>query len=277
MNDQVVLITGCSSGIGLAAAVEFARRGCTVVATMRDLARSDRLRAGFADVGADADIRRLDVIDDASVAQAVAGVMRDHGRIDVVISNAGVGSDGTLEELTLADIRAVLDVNFLGTVRVIKAVLPAMRERGAGRLIAVGSTAGLLGQPFNDAYCASKFALEGLLESLHPVVAQFGVHVTVVEPGPVAGEFVENSGGAGGPPADGPYALARVRFQAVQDSGYEMAQSPHEIACLLWDVATVASPHLRYQTSNAITRLAGIKLKDLTGERVVGLTRTWIE
>ena len=103
------------------------------------------------------------------------------------------------------------------------------------------------------------------------------MHVTVVEPGPVAGEFVENSGGAGGPPADGPYALARVRFQAVQDSGYEMAQSAHEIACLLWDVATVASPHLRYQTSNAITRLAGIKVKDLTGERVVGLTRTWIE
>lgn len=277
MSDRVVLITGCSSGIGLATAVEFARRGCAVVATMRDVARSDELRAALAEAHAAADIRRLDVVDAASVEHCVSAVITQYGRIDVVISNAGVGSDGTLEELTVDDIRSVMDVNFFGTVRLFKAALPAMRERRSGRLIAVGSMAGILGQPFNDAYCASKFALEGLLESLHPVVAGFGVHVTVVEPGPVAGEFVSKSGGAGERDAGGPYAAARARFQEVQDGGYEMAQSALEVGRVLWDVAAAPSPHLRYQTSDAISRLAGIKLKDLTGERVVGLTRTWIE
>ena len=272
----VVLITGCSSGIGRATAVEFAAHGCCVVATMRDLRGADGLRADLAAAGVSAEIRQLDVVDDASVDGCLGDVVDAHGRIDVLISNAGVGSDGTLEELPLDDFRSAMDVNFFGTVRLLKSVFPAMRERRSGRLICVGSTAGLLGQPFNDAYCASKFALEGLLESLHPVAASFGVHVSVVEPGPVSGEFVQKSGGVGDR-SDGPYAAMRERFELVQHNGYDMAQTPPDIAAVLWRVATAESPDLRCQTSDGISRLAGIKLKDLTGNRVTGLTRSWIE
>jgi len=279
VNDQVVLITGCSSGIGLAAAVAFAQRGATVVATMRNLDRSGDLRAALAaaGVGVDVDVMQLDVTDDTSVAAAVEAVVAQHGRIDVVVNNAGVGCDGTMEELTLNDFRDVLDANFFGVLRLCKAVMPAMRERGSGRLIAVSSMAGTLGQPFNDAYCASKFALEGLMESLHPVAATFGVDVCIVEPGPVTGTFVDSSTGAGARAADSPYVAVRERFSAVQRGAYEIAQTPQEIAAVLLDVATTPTPHLRYQTSDGGSRLIGVKIKDLTGERLTGLTRSWIE
>jgi NAD(P)-dependent dehydrogenase (short-subunit alcohol dehydrogenase family) len=281
--ERVVLITGCSSGIGLAAAAAFASGGWHVVATMRDLARSAPLRDALAAAAGDAgdaggvDIRQLDVVDQASVQSAVAGILADFGRIDAVVNNAGVGCDGTLEELSIDDIRAVMDVNFFGTVRVFQAALPSMRERRAGRLIAVGSIGGVLGQPFNDAYCASKFAVEGMLESLQPVVAPFGVHVSVIEPGPVAGEFVQHAAIAGfGRQDGGPYSQARAKFQIVQDGGYEHAETPEQVAAVILEVANSPSPLLRYQTSAGISRFAGIKVKDLTGERVTGLTSAWI-
>lgn len=276
MSDPVVLITGCSSGIGLAAAVEFARNGFTTVATMRDLAKADPLRAALAAAGASADIRLLDVDDPMSVGAAVAAVTADHGQIDIVVSNAGVAADGTLEELSLDDIRAVFETNFFGTVSLFKAVLPSMRERGNGRLIAVSSVAGALGQPFNDAYCASKQALEGLLESLHPVAAQVGVHVSVVEPGPVLGQFVQHGAAPSERAAGGPYAAARARFQAVQEGGYAGAQTPTEIAEVLVQVARAEVPVFRHQTSEGVSKLVGVKLKDLTGERLTGLTARWV-
>ena len=186
---SVVLVTGCSSGIGMAAAVEFARQGATVVATMRDLDRSSALRDALAAAGCEADVRALDVDGDEAVPRVLSEVSRDHGGVDIVVSNAGIGIDGTTEELSLAEFRRSFETNVLGSVRMLHALLPAWRARGSGRLIAVSSVSGALGMPFNDAYCMSKFALEGLLESLHPVVAQHGIHVSVVEPGPVAGDF----------------------------------------------------------------------------------------
>jgi NAD(P)-dependent dehydrogenase (short-subunit alcohol dehydrogenase family) len=271
-----VLITGCSSGIGLAAAVEFARRGCDVVATMRDLDRAGPLRAALEAARADADVRVMDVADDASVSAGVAGVAADHGGPDVVVSNAGIGIDGSTEELTVDDFRAAFETNVLGSVRLLHAVLPAWRARGSGRFVAVSSVAGAVGQPFNDAYCASKFALEGLLESLHPVIAPFGIHVSLVEPGPVAGDFAEKYGPGAGRPADGPYADAYSRFKAVQSGGYETAQTNQEIAEHLWSVAVAEHPVLRYQTSELVERLVGLKLKDMTGERVTGATAKWV-
>jgi NAD(P)-dependent dehydrogenase (short-subunit alcohol dehydrogenase family) len=168
-----VLITGCSSGIGLAASVEFARQGCDVVATLRDVGRSQPLRDALADVDCDADIRVLDVADDDSVAAGVAAIVADHDGIDVVISNAGLGIDGTTEELSIADFRLSFETNVLGSVRLLHAMMPLWRSAGRGRFIAVSSVSGAIGQPFNDAYCMSKFALEGMLESLAPVAAQF--------------------------------------------------------------------------------------------------------
>lgn len=272
----VALVTGCSSGIGLATAVELARQGCSVVATMRDPERSRPLRDALAEAGVGADIRVLDVADDERCGSALASIMADHGPIDVVVSNAGVGIEGTTEEVAIDEFRLSFETNVLGAVRLLHAVLPTWRERRSGRLIAVSSVSGALGLPFNDAYCTSKFALEGLLESLHPVAAQHGIHVSIVEPGPVAGEFAHRYGPPAGRVADGPYEVARAKFQAVQDAGYGTAQTNEEIARFLWQVVSTESPLLRYQTSELVTRMVALKLKDLTGERVTGMTSNWI-
>jgi NAD(P)-dependent dehydrogenase (short-subunit alcohol dehydrogenase family) len=273
---RCTLVTGCSSGIGLAAAVKFASAGDTVVATMRDLSRSGPLRVALADAGASADVRALDVADDAGAAAALAAVLRDHGRVDTIVSNAGIGVDGTTEELSLADFRASFETNVLGAVRLLHAVMPAWREQGGGRFIAVSSVAGAIGQPFNDAYCMSKFALEGLLESLAPVAAQFGIQISMVEPGPVAGVFVEKSRGPHPNPVDGPYSAPRGRFEAVQTGAFDAAQTNEEIAQMLWDVAAADEPLLRYQTSELVQRMVGQKLKDLTGERLLKMTSRWV-
>jgi NAD(P)-dependent dehydrogenase (short-subunit alcohol dehydrogenase family) len=271
-----VLITGCSSGIGLAAAVQFARRGATVAATMRNLDRAGPLRSALTAAGAAADLWALDVADDESVAAAVAAITAGHGVPDVVISNAGVGYDGTTEEMSIAEFRTAFETNTLGSVRLLHAVLPEWRRRGDGRFIAVSSVAGVVGQPFNDVYCMSKFALEGMLESLAPVVATHGIKVSVVEPGPVAGDFATRTPAPSGRTGSSPYAAARERFQSVQDEGYSVAQTNEQIAEVLWEVASSEAPLLRYQTSDPVARLIGKKLKDMTGERVLALTSAWV-
>jgi NAD(P)-dependent dehydrogenase (short-subunit alcohol dehydrogenase family) len=263
-----VLITGCSSGIGLAAAGAFADAGFDVLATMRDVGRADPSLAARG-----IEVRRLDVADD-SAAAAVQAVIADRGGIDVVVSNAGIGIDGTTEELTVDDFRRSFETNVIGSVRLLQAVLPTWRAAGAGRFVAVSSIAGVFGQPFNDAYCASKAALEVMVESLHPVVAAQGIHLSLVEAGPVAGEFQNRYAGSGRDPS-GPYAAARDRFRVVQDGGYAAAQTPAQIAAFLLQVATTEAPVLRYQTSEAVTKLVALKLKDLTGERITGLTARW--
>ena len=273
---QVTVITGCSSGIGMAAGVAFARRGDQVVATMRRPDAAAALYAALAAEGLTADVRALDVADDDSVTTAMAAILADYGHIDVVVSNAGIGCDGTTEELTIADFRSVLETNTLGTVRLLHAVLPSWRERGAGRFISVGSMAGVVGQPFHDAYCASKFAVEGLLESLHPVVAPFGISVSIVEPGPVASAFHEKLSPPPSRLADGAYAEPRARFRAFQDVTDAGAQSNAEVADVIVEVAASEHPALRYQTSEIVQRLIGRKLKDMDGRRVTDLTSGWV-
>jgi NAD(P)-dependent dehydrogenase (short-subunit alcohol dehydrogenase family) len=272
----VVLITGCSSGIGMASAVEFARHGNTVVATMRDLARSEPLRAALGAAGLEADIRTLDVSNDRSVAVAVESIVADYGDADVIVSNAGIGIEGTTEELAIDDFRVSFETNTLGSVRLLHAVMPSWRERGSGRFIAVSSMAGAMGHPFNDAYCMSKFALEGMLESLNPVAAQFGIRISVIEPGPVAGDFATKHG-VPDKRADGPYLAAREKFAVIQDGGFANAQSNEEVAEMIVDIAVADEPMFRYQTSEMVTKVIGLKLNDMSGERVAKMTARWIQ
>jgi NAD(P)-dependent dehydrogenase (short-subunit alcohol dehydrogenase family) len=273
---RVVLVTGSSSGIGLATAVAFARAGDVVLASMRDVNRSEPLQQAALDAGIDVEIVQLDVTENGSIERCVDDAVAEHGRIDVLVNNAGVGFAGTLEELSDADLRRSIEVNFLGVANMTRAVLPIMRGAGRGRIIAVGSISGALGQPFNDAYCAAKFAVEGLYEALHPVAAAFGIHLSLVEPGPVTGEFRERSGGVDGRNGSGPFADLHRRFLEVADAGYETAQTPDEVAAVILEAADAEVPKLRYQTSEAIERLVGVKLADLSGERVTRLTRRWL-
>jgi len=272
----VVLITGASGGIGSAATVEFAARGFDVIATMRDPARGDALAALLRDAGLTATVVALDVADDASTAGAIGSILAERGSIDVVVSNAGIGLDGTTEELSIDEFRSCFETNVFGSIRLLHGLLPQWRARGAGRFIAVSSTAGAVGMPFNDAYCSSKFALEGLLESLAPVVALHGISVSILEPGQVAGEFTSRSGPPSGRRPGGPYAESRSTFQGVQDAGFRASQSPAEIAVQLADIAQEESPALRYQSSEAVRSLVGLSLSDLDGRRVTRATSRWI-
>lgn len=272
---SVVLITGASSGIGLETAVAAARAGYRVVATVRDLARTGDLDGAVA--GLDVSVVPLDVTDQASVDACVAGVIATHGHLDAVINNAGAAHLSTLELDTMDGIRAALEVNFFGVVAVSKAAFPHLREAG-GRLITISSVGGIVGQPFNEAYCAAKFAVEGYMEGLAPVAATVGVRVSVVEPAAVASAFVAN---AGVDPATalsgaGPYAPALGAYLARTSGAFANAQSARDAAVVVVDTLRDPSPAFRVQTSDAARAFVGIKLADMDGARVQALTGSWV-
>ncbi|MEU0493918.1 oxidoreductase [Mycobacterium sp. NPDC006124] len=177
---KTFLITGVSSGLGRAFAVAALRAGHRVVGTVR----KDEDGAAFEAVVPGRSLaRRLDVTDDAAVRQVVVDVEATVGPIDVVIANAGYGVEGIFEETPLAALREQFATNVFGVAATLQAALPYMRERRRGHLMAVTSMGGLMAVPGMSAYCASKFAVEGLLESLGKEVSSFGIHVTAIEPG----------------------------------------------------------------------------------------------
>jgi NAD(P)-dependent dehydrogenase (short-subunit alcohol dehydrogenase family) len=182
---KIAVITGASSGIGLLTAVELARSGFQVVATMRDLTRRTGLEeaASAAGVGPYLDIRRLDVTDFDLIPSFVESVVRDYGRVDVLVNNAGFAVAGFAEDLTLSEIRLQFETNFFGQVALTKAVLPTMRQQRTGHIIMVSSISGLHGALTVSSYSASKFALEGWSESLRLESNALGIKVVLVEPG----------------------------------------------------------------------------------------------
>lgn len=275
---RVVLITGTSSGIGLASAIAAARAGFAAVATVRNLDRTRQLRAAADAAGVSLDVRRLDVTDNASITETVRGVLDTHGRLDAVVNNAGAGSVGTLELLTLEQIRAAMEVNFFGTIAVSRAALPHLRASG-GRLITVSSAGGVVGQPFNEAYCAAKAGIEGYMESLAPVAAEVGVTVSVIEPGPVASSFVENIG-IDAPAmlaAAGPYAPAFGNYLAfLQHLMADAVQTPEEVAETVLRALTDTAPAFRIQTSEFTREFVALKLADADGASVQSTTRQWL-
>ena len=275
--ERVALITGTSSGIGLAAAVQAARAGFRTVATLRDPARAGKLREAAAAAGVELDIRALDVTDAQSVAAAFEGVLADYGRLDVLVNNAGAGHLGTVEQEPIEGIRETMEVNFFGVVQATKAAMPALRASG-GRLITVTSVGGVVGQPFNEAYCAAKFAVEGMMESLAPVAKAQGVTVSVVEPGAVATEFVTNIG------IDperlfaeaGPYASSLQSYVSRTSESFSAGQTPDEVAEVVLHAMTAPEPPFRLQTSKWAEEFTATKLADQDGSAVQRLTTAWL-
>jgi NAD(P)-dependent dehydrogenase (short-subunit alcohol dehydrogenase family) len=183
---RVWLITGCSAGFGRELALAALATGDRVMATARQPGRlADLVAAG----GERVRTAPLDVTDAEQVAGAVAQTLAEFGRVDVVVNNAGHGSVGAVEELDLADLRALMEVMFFGAVTVTKAVLPHLRAQGSGAIVQISSMGGQLSMPGFGAYCAAKFALEGLSEALAAEVAPFGIRVLIVEPGAFRTEF----------------------------------------------------------------------------------------
>jgi NAD(P)-dependent dehydrogenase (short-subunit alcohol dehydrogenase family) len=228
-----VIITGCSTGIGRATAVELTRRGYEVTATAR---RPEQL--------ADLEVPHrlaLDVDSDESVAAAAAQV----GSVDVLINNAGFGLDGAVEAVPLEDVRKLFETNYFGPVRMIKAFLPAMRERGSGAIVNISSVAGIAAGPLAGYYSASKFALEALSESLHLEVGHFGVRVIVIEPGSIATSFGSNLVDYRDQP--GPYQpLAELWEKAAATlSGQGTAPGPELVASAIADALESETSPLR--------------------------------
>ena len=179
--ENVVLITGASRGFGAAAARELAARGNLVAATMREPGRDgEAMRAGFEDR---IETFALDVTDSESIATAVAAVRARFGRIDILVNNAGYGLYGSLEDLSEDEVRGQLDTNLIGQWRMLQAVLPLMREQGAGKVVNVSSLSGQVPRPLRGMYAASKHAVEAMSEALADEVAPFGIQVTILQPG----------------------------------------------------------------------------------------------
>jgi len=188
MNEKSILITGCSSGIGLAAAHTLKARGYRVFATARKAADVGTLKAqGFESI-------QLDVNDNASMREAVAQIMLlTHGRLDALFNNAGYMQAGAIEDITPAMERAQFETNVFGPMELIRLVLPIMRKQGHGRIIQNSSILGIITMPYYGAYNASKFALEGYSNTLRQELRKTDIHVSIINPGPIISKLRDNA------------------------------------------------------------------------------------
>ncbi|MBE0689577.1 MAG: oxidoreductase [Anaerolineae bacterium] len=174
LNSEIVVVTGVSSGIGRATAEKFAKRGCQVFGTVRDVTKAQPIPGVV--------LVEMDIRDEASVRRGIQTVITQAHRIDVLVNSAGVTLLGSAEETSIAEAQALLDTNVLGILRTAQAVLPHMRAQRSGRIVNVSSVLGFLPAPYMGLYAASKHAVEGLSETLDHEVRQFGVRVVLVEP-----------------------------------------------------------------------------------------------
>ncbi len=238
MTASRALITGCSTGIGRATAIELTARGYEVIATAR---RPETL----ADLKV-AQVMTLDVDSDASVAAALAAA----GPVDVLVNNAGFGVEGAVESVPLDEVRRMFETNFFGAARMIQAFVPGMRERGKGSVVNVTSTAGIAAPPLGGYYSASKFALEALSEALHLEVGHFGVRVLVIEPGSIETRFGANVIDHRNDP--GSYAELASLWETAQSKlgGGEPAPGPELVASVIADALESDARRLRWPVGN---------------------------
>lgn len=245
---KVAVVTGSSSGIGFETSLLLARNQFKTYATMRNLNKSTELLEIAAKENIPLKVIPLNVNDDASVDIAFDTILKENERIDVLVNNAGFDMFGSLEELTIDEIRAQFETNFFGVVRTTKAVIPTMRKQGSGVIIIVSSIGGRVGLvPFNTPYHASKFALEGFTESLRHELAEFGVKAILIEPGGVKTNFVDNIKTAKNyNPNDSPYAKTMQKmFEGI---GPIMADAspPSEVARVILNAINSNVPNVRY-------------------------------
>lgn len=245
---QSVLITGTSSGFGLHAAVEAARRGWRVFATMRNLGRRAALDEAAAAAGVTdrLEVTRLDVTDPASVEEGARDVLaRAGGRLDAVVHNAGVAVGGAFEDVPDAEQRRVMETNFWGVLALTRALLPAFRAQRSGRIVVVSSNSAYAGEPANAVYVASKWAIEGWAESLAFEVGPFGIDVVLVEPGSYKTEIWGTS-----PrilPEGSAYAgMMRHLEKVIDEKVLASARDPREVAVVIANALAARRPRFRY-------------------------------
>lgn len=260
---KTFLITGVSSGFGRAFAQAALEAGHTVVGTVRNAAARDAFTALAAER---AHAVVLDVTDFEAIAPAVAAITQTVGPIDVLVNNAGYGHEGTLEESPLDDLRRQFDVNVFGAVAMIKAVLPAMRERRSGHIINITSMGGFITMPGIAYYCGSKFALEGITDALAKEVAGFGIKVTAVAPGSFRTDWAGRSMvRASRSIADYDTLFAPIREAREAKSG-KQAGDPRKAAQALLEIVAAKNPPVHLLLGNDALDLVKTKLAALNEE-----------
>jgi NAD(P)-dependent dehydrogenase (short-subunit alcohol dehydrogenase family) len=242
----VTLITGTSSGIGFAAALHLAHAGHTVYATMRDPDRGGPpLREAAAKHGVTLRIQQLDVTDAASCDRAVAAILAEAGQIDVLVNNAGVGELSVLEKTTDDQARRMYETNVIGPLRLIRLVLPGMRDRRTGTIVNISSVAGRVAPMCHGLYSGSKHALEAMSESLALEMRPFGIRVALIEPGLFKTVMVAVAAAAELDPAS-PYADPERRMTAIYANAQQTGGDPQVVAEAIEHAITTSEPRLRY-------------------------------
>jgi NAD(P)-dependent dehydrogenase (short-subunit alcohol dehydrogenase family) len=240
-----VLITGTSKGIGLSTALTLARAGHTVYATMRSAARVEELAEEAARDLLPIHYSVMDVDSDDSVATGIAAIQETAGPIDVLVNNAGIERNGSIEEVSMDDFRAVMETNYFGAIRCAKAVIPNMRERQSGLIINVTSVAGRVSTSPLGPYAASKFALEALSEALAQEMKTFGVRVAIVEPGIIDTPMAQGIDGRNIPSQSSPYPQQR-RMAAYFAAALKTPTPPSLVAEKIQDIIDSGTWQLRH-------------------------------
>ena len=251
----VVVVTGANSGIGRAVAVHLASQGYVVYGTVRAVSKATKLISMADEAEVKVELVEVDVADDNSVAIGLGDVIRDVGRVDVLINNAGIAGNGVAEESSTAKYLEIMNVNLCGSVRCLQAVLPGMRERRHGVIVNISSVAGRVPIIGQSAYAASKWALEGLSEALVQEVAPFGIRVLVIEPGVTKSAIFSKNVEL--PKSTGAYQAQYRRMLEFYSCGIANATDPLEVAKLVHFAITTDEPRLRYAVSWASSELIG--------------------
>ncbi len=267
---QIALITGSSSGIGFETSLLLARNGIYTYATMRNLSKSQEILDITKKECLPLKVLTLDVTDEKSTQKAVDMVMYEQNRIDILVNNAGYSLVGALEQISMDEIKEEFETNFFGIIKLIQMVLPLMRKQRSGRIINVSSLAGRIGLPLASAYVSSKFALEGLSESLKYEVQDFGIYVILIEPGVIKTNFIKNlkigkqvitseNGDVNTSSADLPYAeITKKRISAFKPR-FEKGSSPKEVADTILEAVTSDNPKFRYIVGQDASKLMDIR------------------
>ncbi|XP_014838870.1 PREDICTED: retinol dehydrogenase 8-like [Poecilia mexicana] len=273
MGSRRVLVTGCSSGIGLAVAVRLAKdetKRFKVVATMRDLEKRGPLEKAAGDLlNKTLVIQKLDACCEESIKECINSI--PNRQVDVLVNNAGIGMIGPLECQSITSMKELFEVNFFGLVRLVKEVLPDMKQRQSGHIVVMSSVMGIQGLLFNDIYSASKFAVEGFCESLAVQAMKFNIKTTLVEPGPVMTEFerklYEDAEKTDLSETDEETAriFRDIYLPYSRKVFTTLGQTPEDVAEQTHKVITAKEPPLRHQTNRLYMPMTALKHADPTG------------
>ncbi|MFL6511390.1 MAG: SDR family oxidoreductase [Nitrososphaera sp.] len=252
--------------MGLATSLALAKNGYLTYATMRNLDKRRSLESLADKQHLPIKVVQLDVTDENLVKKALQSILSEAGRIDLLVNNAGYGLTGAFEDIGIDEIKSLYETNVFGVIRVTQAVLPIMRKQRSGRIINISSGAGRIGFPGSSAYVSSKFALEGLSESMAFEVEQFGIRTVLVEPGFVRTNFAENvaiAKKAQNP--NSPYSQMMQMMSSNRDSMFENASDANLVASVVVEAATAKEPNLRYLAGKDVQQMMAAK-KNMSDE-----------